>query len=182
MRLLIQLLMILLQRKGEVAGMRVAELDLDRGVWLIPAERMKTRRAHTVPLSPKAVALIREALALNEGRDGINNRFVFQSRVSAKPIHGPSVNNALGNVLLALGIDGATVHDLRRTGSTRMTSEQLGITAHIRSQVLGHVDSGGGSAISSTHYDANSYMSEKRRALEAWEAHLLKVVGEPKAA
>ena len=182
MRILIQLAAVLLQRRTEVAGMMVSEVDLENGVWIIPEERMKTRRPHAVPLSPFAVGLIKEALALTEGRDRSNNAFVFQSRAKPdQPINGPSVNNALGNVLLALGIENGTVHDLRRTGSTVMTSERLNVSPFIRSKVLGHVDNGGGSSVSTLHYDANSYLAEKRRALEAWEELLLKIV-EPKDA
>ena len=46
-------------RSGEVRGARWTEIDLDRGVWTIPAERMKSRREHRVPLSARA----REILA-----------------------------------------------------------------------------------------------------------------------
>ncbi len=182
MRLLIQLAMLLLQRRNEIAGMAVAELDLEHGVWLIPEDRMKTRRAHAVPLSAYAIKLIEEAITLRPGGREANNFFVFESRAKpGRPINGPSVNNALGNVLLALGLENGTVHDLRRTGSTMMTSERLGVSPFIRSQVLGHSDNGGGSTVSAVHYDANSYMPEKRRALEAWEGLLLKIVDRPPA-
>ena len=177
MRLLIQLAILLLQRKGEIAGMARSELDLEHGVWLIPEGRMKTRRAHAVPLSPVVVELIREAIALTDGLANSTSKFVFPSRVREQPISGPSINNALGNVLLALGIENGTVHDFRRTGSTRMTSERLNVSHHIRSQVLGHLDSGGGSSVSATHYDSNSYMDEKRRALDLWQALVLDLVG-----
>jgi integrase len=181
MRIMIQLCMLLLQRRNEVAGMAIAELDLDNGVWIVPAERMKTRKPHAVPLTPYAVKLIRQAIALNDGRG--TGLYVFESRAKpGQPTHGPSVNNALGNVLLALGIEDGTVHDLRRTGSTLMTSERLGVSPFIRSKVLGHVDHGGGASVSTTHYDANGYIVEKRRALEAWEGLLLKIVAEAPAA
>ncbi len=179
MRILIQLAMLLLQRRNEIAGMCTAELDLIHGVWIIPEERMKTRRPHAVPLPPRAVELIKEALALNEGRARANNALVFQSRLDAdKCVNGASVSSALGRVCLALGIKNGTVHDLRRTGSTIMTSERLGVSPFIRSKVLGHSDDGGGAAVSALHYDANSYIAEKRRALEVWEGLLLEIVGE----
>ncbi|RYG08532.1 MAG: hypothetical protein EON92_16405 [Burkholderiales bacterium] len=79
----------------------------------------------------------------------------------------------------ATGAADATCHDLRRTGSTIMTSERLGISPFTRSQVLGHgTDTGGGAAVSSAHYDVNLYLAEKRKALEAWEILLLEIVGE----
>ena len=47
-------------RSGEVRAARLDEIDLDRPVWTVPAERMKTSREHRVPLSPKAVEILRE--------------------------------------------------------------------------------------------------------------------------
>ncbi len=177
MRILIQLCMLLLQRRSEIAGMALGELDLKHGVWLLPPERMKTRRPHAVPLTPYAVRLIKAAIALHEGQGDL--RYVFESRARpGQPINGPSVNNALGNVMLALGIEDGTVHDLRRTGSTIMTGERLGVSPFIRSKVLGHIDHGGGSSVSATFYDANGYLADKRRALEAWEGLLLEIVGD----
>lgn len=49
-------------RSGEVRGARPNEFDLDAGIWTIPAERMKAKRQHRVPLSARAVQLIREQL------------------------------------------------------------------------------------------------------------------------
>lgn len=53
-------------RSGEVRGARWDEIDLDRGLWVISADRMKMKREHRVPLSPAAVALL-EALPKMEG-------------------------------------------------------------------------------------------------------------------
>ncbi len=85
----------------------------------------------------------------------------------------------MADLVKALGITKASPHDLRRTGSTALTSERLGVSPHIRSKVLGHTsDAGGGAAVSSTHYDANSYVAEKRRAIDGWEGLLLEITGE----
>jgi len=46
-------------RSGEVRGARWDEIDLERGLWVIPAERMKMKREHRVPLPPEAVALLK---------------------------------------------------------------------------------------------------------------------------
>ncbi len=45
-------------RSGEVRGARWEEFDLERGLWTIPAERMKMAKEHRVPLSPRAVEII----------------------------------------------------------------------------------------------------------------------------
>jgi integrase len=173
-RITLQLAMLLLVRRGEVAGMRTDELDLEQGVWLIPGERMKGGLPHAVPLSARAVALIEEALKLRKDKTGAQ---VFQSfRGKDQPLLPNSVTHAMREITDALEIKGASPHDLRRTGSTLMTSERLGISPFIRSRVLAHRgDTGGGSAVSMVHYDANDYIAEKRRALEAWEGLLLNI-------
>jgi len=83
------------------------------------------------------------------------------------------------DVLKAIGVTGVVLYDLRRTGSTAMTSERIGVSPFIRSLVLSHTtETGGGAAVSARHYDGNEYIAEKRRALEAWEDLLLEIVGE----
>jgi integrase len=54
-------------RSGEVRGAEWAEIDLDRAEWIIPAKRMKAKRAHRVPLSEPALALLREQAKLKDG-------------------------------------------------------------------------------------------------------------------
>lgn len=155
MRLAIQLAFVLLQRRCEVLGMAKSELDLSQGLWTIPADRMKGKRTHVVPLSPWAVELIEEAIAVAENR---NSRFVFPGKNKPnQPMRGPSMNWAFNAVLWAVGAQDGTVHDIRRTGSTLMTSERLSVSPFIRSKVLAHYDTGGGAQVSATRYDANSY-------------------------
>lgn len=176
-RIVLQLAALLLQRRAEVAGMRVAELDLTNSLWNIPADRMKGGLPHVVPLPPRAVELINRALEIRDDKKG---PCVFPSpRGAIKPILANSVTHDMKEITTALGIAGVSPHDLRRTGSTAMTSERLGVSPFIRSKVLGHRgDTGGGAAVSMIHYDANAYAAEKRRALEAWEGLLLAIVGE----
>ncbi|MGA0543678.1 tyrosine-type recombinase/integrase [Brevundimonas sp. VNH65] len=191
----IQLCALLLQRRVEVAGMATDELDLDAGTWVIPPERMKNGKAHLVTLPAEAVALIREALTIaaeaqarREDRDGDkakrpNRIVVFPGpRDVNTPIRADSLTHAMDKVRSCIGVEGATIHDLRRTGSTALTSERIGVSPFIRSKVLGHgTDAGGGAAVSAMHYDVNEYVAEKRRALEAWEALLMRVVGRTEA-
>jgi len=175
MRLAIQLAIVLLQRRCEILGMAKAELDLGQGLWTIPAERMKGKRTHVVPLSPWAVQLIAEAIDIAEAR---NSPFVFPGKNKPnQPMRGPSMNWAFNTVLWAVEIEDGTVHDLRRTGSTLMTSERLSVSPFIRSKVLAHYDTGGGAQVSATRYDANSYVREKRAALEQWQRLLRRIVG-----
>lgn len=177
MRIAIQLAFILLQRRCEVLGMAKSELDLSQGLWTIPAQRMKGNRTHVVPLSSWAIELIESAIEASEVR---NSPYVFPGKNKPmQPMRGPSMNWAFNTVLWALEIKNGTVHDLRRTGSTLMTSERIGVSPFIRSKVLAHYDAGGGAQVSATRYDANSYIREKRSALEQWQRLLAGIVGEP---
>lgn len=190
MAIALQLSTLLLQRRNEVIGIMTSDLNLDDGLWLIPAEKTKSKtRPQLVPLPLKSVELLKEAANLArpawEKRAKAlkvslpNDLPLFPSpRNAFKSMRADSVTHAMAAVTKALEIKGAAPHDLRRTGSTALTSERLGISPFIRSQVLGHADAGGGAVVSATHYDANSYISEKRRALEAWEALLMAIVGE----
>lgn len=179
----LQLAALLLQRRSEIAGMRTAELDLDAGLWVIPAERAKGGRTHVVPLPPRAVELIREALKLRpepaerpDGKPG-EQPCVFPSPRSAlKPILGGALTHGLVAARQAVGLEGVTVHDLRRTGATMLTGERLGVRRFIVAKILAHADREG-PAITAV-YDRNEYLPDKRRALEAWEGLLLELVGE----
>lgn len=181
MAIILQLAALLLQRRSELAGMRTSELDLAQGTWLIPADRMKSARPHMVPLPPKALALIREAIQLKQKRETKDRRTdcVFPGqRTLANPIRGDSVTHTFSKIAKGIGLEGASVHDVRRTGATAMTSERLRVSPFIRSLVLGHADAGGGAVVSSAHYDRNTYLPEKRAAMAAWEGLLLEIVGE----
>lgn len=184
MAIALSLCALLLLRRNEVIGMRVSELDLDHALWLIPGERMKNGQPHLVPLPPRAIELIREAITLADLRSGEkgrpNDAPVFPgARDQSKPMRPDSVTHSMQAVVEALKLKPASPHDLRRTGSTLMTSERLRISHFVRSLVLSHTtDTGGGAAVSSAHYDRNAYVTEKRAALTAWERLLLEIVGE----
>ena len=67
-------------RSGEILGMRWAEVDLDNKLWTVPADRMKAGREHRVPLSARAIAILKK---LNEVRQG---EFVFPGQKPSKPL------------------------------------------------------------------------------------------------
>ncbi len=63
---IVRLLILTGQRRNEVAAMRWSEIDVQAALWTIPAERMKNKRAHEVPLSGAAL----DILATIQKRDG----------------------------------------------------------------------------------------------------------------
>lgn len=168
-----------LQRGGEVVGMRWSEIDRAAKTWLIPADRMKGKRPHLVPLSELALELLDQAAALTEGN---GSEFVFASPRTEDDAHidRRAFSRAMKRIVDATEMAAATPHDLRRTGATALTSERLGIARFIVSQVLAHAgDTGGAATVTAQHYDVNDYLREKRRALDAWAALLNQILKTP---
>src|SRR6202022_3161007 len=58
--LALELCILTAARSGEILGMRWPEIDLDKKIWTVPANRMKAGREHRVPLSPRTVAILRQ--------------------------------------------------------------------------------------------------------------------------
>lgn len=166
------LAMVTLQRRGEVTGMSLAEIDQDQRLWIIPSTRTKNHRTHTVPLSDLALELIDKALSV----PSVESNFVFPSpRDADKPINPAAMTRAFGRMRNALDLGDIRPHDLRRTGATNLTSERLGFARFTVSKVLNHASDTGGAATVTGIYDQNEYLAEKRRALDAWALKVLEI-------
>lgn len=176
--LALKLSLVTLQRRAEVAGMRVDELDLDAGEWVVRGGRGKNDATHLVPLSPLAVDLIREALALADDGDEQRSPFVFPSpRGKDRAVTPNALTQAVADAYRVAKVEGATLHDLRRTGATVMASGRLAIAPFTISKVLGHKsDAGGAAGVTARVYQHYDYAAEKRAALNAWAALLQSVV------
>jgi integrase len=169
-----------LTRRADVAGAEWSEFDFSTKTWSVPAERHKSRRLHVVPLSTTAIDVLREAARLGhpEARmEDLSEGFVFRSPTKqGRHIDDHAITRALARICSELELPRGSPHDFRRVGATHLTSERLGFRRFIVSKVLGHSAHEG--AVVTAVYDRNEYLSEKRRALEAWEAVLLEIVGE----
>ncbi len=99
-------------RPGELRHADWCEIDLDAALWIIPAEKMKMRKAHHVPLSRQAVALLREVRSAT-GPAG----FVFPSiRTRTRPMSENTINAGLRR--LGYASDEMTAHGFRAMAST----------------------------------------------------------------
>jgi integrase len=168
------LAMVTLQRGGEVCGLHADEIDRPGRLWTIPGERTKNHRTHVVPLSSLAVELLAKAFRKADWKG-----FAFPSpRISnkPKPITRHALSRAAARLRQVAGIDGATPHDFRRTGTTCLTGERIGISRFIASRVINHISDSGGAATVTGVYDRNEYLTEKRRALDAWASLLSLIV------
>ncbi len=172
MGIALRLAIVTMQRGIEVTGMAWSEIDEDAKTWLIPADRMKGKRPHLVPLSDLALKILKEAKETIKGED-----FVFYSARTEQPVDRRSFSRAMNRLMKELKLPAATPHDFRRTGATNLTSERVGIPRFIVSQVIAHAgDTGGAAAVTGRHYDRNDYLPEKRRALDAWAALVEEIV------
>jgi integrase len=158
----LQVCLITLQRAGEVVGARAEEFNWNEKLWVVPAERMKGKRAHAVPLSDLALNCFRDSFA------GSSSGFAFLDRAGEAALDPKRLTRAMARACKIIGIPQAGPHDLRRTGRTIMTSERVGVGYEVAERIIAHLV---GSAVSRV-YDRNEYLREKRAAMEAWSREL----------
>jgi integrase len=161
-RLILKMLLVTGQRRGEVTGMHWDEISVEDSWWEIPGERTKNGNPHRVHLTPLAWEIIREA--------GTKDGFVF-----AKAKGNPPVVNAVSQAMLrelpVLGLKTkpARPHDLRRTFATHLGD--LGIQPFVVSRLLNHTLPG----VTEKHYLLSAYAEQKRQAIEAWSNELTRI-------
>ncbi len=130
----LELLALTFVRPGELRAAEWAEFDLEAAVWEIPAGRMKMRRAHRVPLAPRAVAILRELRKLT-GRSA----FLFPSvRTLARCMSENTLNAALRR--MGFKNEDMTSHGFRASASSMLNESGLWNPDAIERQ-LAHVDS-----------------------------------------
>lgn len=161
---LFRLLILTGQREREVADMAWPEVDFAKKLWTIPAARMKGARAHEVPLSADALALLHALPRFGAGDA------VFTTTDGRKPVNGFS--KAKVRVDKLSGVTGWKIHDLRRTMRTHLSA--LPVQDLVRELVIAHAKPG-------LHrvYDQHAYLDEKRDCLRLWEARLHGIISPP---
>lgn len=151
-------------RPGELRKAEWTEFDLDKAEWNIPAERMKMRVAHLVPLADQAVALLRALYALT-GHGG----HVFPGRDPQKPMSDAALNAALRR----MGYDTKTEitgHGFRAMART-ILDEVLQVRPDFIEHQLGHaVRDPNGRA-----YNRTAHLAERRKMMQQWADYLDKL-------
>ena len=148
-------------RPSEAAGARWDEIDIDSALWNIPAERMKKKRAHAVPLTPQTLALLEMIRPLN-GR----SEYIFTGdRNFNKPTNSSTANMALKR----MEYKGVLVaHGLRALAST--TLNEQGIDPDLIEACLAHVDKNEVRAA----YNRAEYIVRRKEVMNWWSAHIEK--------
>jgi integrase len=171
---IVKLLILTGQRANEIAGLQRPEMDFERDMITLPADRTKNNRAHEIPMSPAVRAIL-------EAQPKIDER-IFLFGYGDGPFSGWSksklslderITKATGKALTHW-----TVHDLRRTAATSMAND-LGILPHVIEAVLNHVSGhkGGIAGI----YNKATYRREKAEALALWGDHITALVEKRKS-
>jgi integrase len=165
-------------RRGEVAGMSWAEIDLTANIWTLPKERSKNHRAHALPLAPLARATLNALPRF--ARQAGETDLCFSARDKI-PNDFAKMKLRLDDAVLSLRreIDpDATplapwvVHDIRRSLISGMA--RLGVELHVIERVVNHVSGSFGGIVSV--YQKHKYEDQMRLALERWAAHIERVV------
>jgi integrase len=135
--------------------------ELHGDTWILPSERVKNKKSHSVPLSRQAAAII-------EAAPRISNEYVFS--YGDQPVRG--FNRAKRAMDKASGVSGWTLHDLRRTCASGFA--KLGISIAVIEQILNH--RGGSLAGVAGVYIRHQFEKEKRAALQQWADHVERLV------
>lgn len=166
----LQLSPLLFQRPGEIRAMEWSEINWDESRWEIPAEKMKMRQPHIVPLSTQAVDLLKSLHPLT-GR----GRYVFPSARGGSRCLS---ENGVRTALRTMGYDNETMtpHGFRAMART-MLDEVLNYRVdYIEHQLAHAVKDANGRA-----YNRTSHLPERKKMMQGWAEYLDNLKAQAKA-
>lgn len=143
-------------RPGDVRHMRKSEIIFPKSLWRIPAERMKMRRPHDVPLSRQALAVIRDMWDLTQG----NGLLLPSIRSNVKPLSENAMNSALRR--MGYRKDEATAHGFRTSASTILN--ERGFNPDVIEAALAHEEEDEVRAA----YNRTTYLRERTTLMQTW--------------
>ena len=148
-------MLLTLVRTTELIDARWEEFDLEQGLWTIPAERMKSREAHRVPLSDQAIELLNKLHGVSGHRE-----FLFPNRADPRK---PASRGVLWKAVASLGYEGKfSPHGIRATGSTMLN--EMGFRADVIERQLAHSERNKVRA----SYNQADYIDERREMMQTW--------------
>lgn len=154
-RYLIEWQLLTLVRPSEASGARWSEIDLNLRIWSIPAERMKAKREHIVPISTQAMHIIEVMKPISAARE-----YIFPSRNNPnKPMNSQTANAALKRI----GYEGRLVaHGLRSIASTCLN--ESGFNSDVIEASLAHSDK---NEVRKA-YNRSTYLQQRTELMEWW--------------
>ncbi|MDT8399843.1 MAG: integrase domain-containing protein [Pseudomonadales bacterium] len=158
-RCAIEWLIYTLARPAEGATAKWSEIDFEVATWTIPAEKMKMRRPHVVPLSRQALAILQVIKPLSGHRE-----YIFPSAKNPREGINPSTANM---AIKRMGYGGRLVaHGIRALGSTILNEQ--GHDPDLIEVTLAHVDK---NAIRAA-YNRAEYLERRRKLMEWWGEYI----------
>lgn len=152
----LQLAPLVFVRPGELRRAEWSEINLDAAEWRIPAERMKMREAHIVPLATQALEILRELKPLSG-----HSRYVFPSiRTITRPMSDGTINAALRR--LGYDSDQHVGHGFRAMASTLLN--EMGWPPDVIERQLAHAPRNKVRAA----YNRAQHLAERRKMMQAW--------------
>jgi len=146
-------------RPSEAAGAKWCELDLDNNLWVIPAERMKKKREHTVPLTKQTIELLERLQPISGHRE-----YLFPADRDPKRHANESTANA---ALKRMGYHNKLVaHGMRALAST--TLNEQGFDGDVIEAALAHVDKNEVRRA----YNRAEYLERRQKLMYWWSEHI----------
>ena len=155
-RLAIEFLILTAARSGEVRGARWSEFDLEEKTWSIPAERMKAGEAHRIPLSDRAVEILRRMLELR--RTDSAEAFVFEGQKPGRPLSDMTLSMPMRRAKL-----GITVHGFR-SAFRDWAAERTSFPRELAEKALAHAVRNKVEAA----YQRGDLFDKRRELMDAW--------------
>lgn len=151
----LRLMFYTLARTTEIVEAKWQEFDLDEALWVVPAERMKMREVHKIPLSHQVVALLKDLFVIT-GRSPC----LFPSRSN---FHKPASRGVLWKAVASMGYAGKfSPHGVRATGSTILN--EMGFRGELVEKQLAHDERDK----SRKPYNRAEYLDERREMMQHW--------------
>lgn len=157
-KLALELLILTASRSGEVRLADWSEFDLEQGIWTRPAQRMKSKKEHRVPLPPRALEILEQAAKLGTGKG-----LVFPGTVYGKPLS----DMTLSKLTKGLGYD-VDVHGFRTSFKT-WAQERTNTPRDVSEAALAHVVKDKAEAA----YARSDFIDKRRKLMENWGAFVL---------
>lgn len=150
-------------RPGEVRHAEWVEIDFETAEWRVPAEKMKARKVHIVPLAIQTVKILKEIKQLTG-----HGRYIFPSTRALRHCDTPMSENTITAALRRMGFEKneMTAHGFRAMASTRLN--ELGWAPDVIERQLAHVEK---SAVRAA-YNHAEHLSERRRMMQTWADYL----------
>lgn len=162
-KLALEFIILTASRSGEVRLARWEEFDLDAAEWAIPAERMKAKRAHRVPLSPRALEILAEAKALG-ARMGDDSGLVFPGTKPGRPLS----DMTLTKLVKGMGLD-IHVHGFRSTFKV-WAQERTNFPREVTEAALAHTIRNKAEAA----YARSDLFEKRRKLMETFAAQVVR--------